>query len=285
MVDRRALSADEVHKFLLEDLGMGDITTDSLVDSSLIAEGAIVCKEDGVIAGLTEASEIFEFLGCTVKLLAKDGEGVTSETLILRVKGSARAILKGERTALNILMRMSGIATATKLAVSEAKEISPNIRLACTRKTAPGLRYFDKRAVELGGGDPHRLRLDDCVLIKTNHLRLCGSLGDTVKRARERASFTKKIEVEIETLDQAVEAVQAGADIIMLDNMKPEDVANVINSLERMGLRKKVLIEASGGVTQGNIKKYASVGVDVISMGSLTHSSRALNMSMTIVRT
>lgn len=285
MVDRVALSAGKVREFLLEDLGMGDITTDSLVDESLVAEGAIVCKEDGVIAGVNEASEIFELLGCTVKPLARDGDGVTSETLIMKVKGSARAMLRGERTALNILMRMSGIATATKMAVSEARKINPKVRIAGTRKTAPGLRYFDKRAVELGGGDPHRLRLDDCVLIKDNHLRLCSSLADAVKRARERVSFTKKIEVEVETLDQAVEAVQAGADIIMLDNMKPEDIAHVVNSLEGMGLRKKVLIEASGGITQGNIKKYASVGVDVISMGSLTHSSRALNMSMTVVRT
>jgi nicotinate-nucleotide pyrophosphorylase (carboxylating) len=281
----KGLFSDKIREFLLEDLGMGDITTASLIEESLVAEGTIICKEDGVIAGVEEASEIFEALGCSTDALVKDGDSVSSGTSVLIVRGLARAVLEGERTALNILMRMSGIATSTKLALSEARKVNPVVRVSATRKTAPGLRYFDKKAVELGGGDTHRLRLDDCVLIKNNHLILFGLVTDAIKAARERVSFTKKIEVEIETADQAVEAAQAGADIIMLDNIKPEDISRVVNSLERKGLRKKVLLEASGEITQGNIKKYASVGVDVISMGSLTHSAKALDLNMTITST
>lgn len=273
-----------MREFLFEDLGFGDITTDSVIDSNIKVDARVVCREKAVIAGLEEASKVFKILGCTVKLLVKDGSKVESGKPVLHVTGPGEAILKGERTALNILMRMSGIATATNKALSKAKTVNPRIRVACTRKTAPGLRYFDKRGVELGGGDTHRLRLDDCVLIKDNHLRVVGTVKEAIKIAKERVSFTKKIEVEVEDVDQAIEAAEAEADIVMLDNMTPQEILQIIEELEKRELRKKILIEASGGVNLKNVKEYAKTGVDILSMGSLTHSLKAINLNLEIFK-
>lgn len=283
IVENNVLLEDKIKIFLSEDFEFEDITTNSVVDEESTAKAIIICKEDGIIAGLEEASAVFNLLGCRTEPKVRDGTAVKLGTHILGIKGSTRSILKGERTALNILTRMSGIATATWKAQSEAKIANSKVRVAATRKTAPGLRYFDKKAVKLGGGDTHRFRLDDCVLIKNNHLIIVGSITEAVKRARERVSFTKKIEVEVETLKQAIEAAESGADIIMLDNMGPEDICKAIRELENKGLRAGVLIEASGGVTERNIKQYASTGVDIISLGSLTHSSKAIDMSLKIM--
>jgi len=232
---------------------------------------------------LEEASKVFTILGCTVKLLKEDGASVEAGTPVMQISGPGKAILKGERTALNILMRMSGISTATQKALAEARKVSQRVRVACTRKTAPGLSYFDKKAVELGGGDTHRFHLDDCVLIKDNHLKLVGSVKEAVKRAKKRTSFTKKVEVETENLNQAMEAAEAGADIIMLDNMQPGEILRVLKELERKKLREKVLVEASGGITEENIKEYAKTGVDILSMGALTHSIRAIDVNLKVI--
>ena len=178
---------------------------------------------------------------------------------------------------------MSGVATATADLVSIAKrDGTAHARIACTRKTLPGLRYFEKRAVELGGGDTHRLRTDDAVLIKDNHLTLVGTIQESVRKARERVSFTKKIEVEATTPGQAVEAAQAGADIVLLDNMTQEDVQKSMDLLKARHLRDQVIVEASGGITIENIGSYAKAGVDVVSVGAITHSARAIDMSMEI---
>ncbi len=283
MTRNEILIDEKVRGFLLEDIGFGDITTDSIISDDLQTEATVFCKEDAVVAGLKEASKVFTILGCTVKLLKKDGASVEAETPIMQISGAGKAILKGERTALNILMRMSGIATATQKMLAEARKVSSRVRVACTRKTAPGLRWFDKRAVELGGGDTHRFRLDDCILIKDNHLKLVGSVKEAVKRAKERGSFTKKVEVEVETLNQALEAAEAGADIVMLDNMQPEEISRVLKELERKKLREKILVEASGGITEENIKEYAKTGVDILSMGALTHSICAINMNLKVM--
>jgi nicotinate-nucleotide pyrophosphorylase (carboxylating) len=176
---------------------------------------------------------------------------------------------------------MSGVATATADLVSIAKKESRGkVRIACTRKTLPGLRYFEKRAVELGGGDTHRLRLDDAVLIKDNHLELAGSVGACVRKAKERVSFTKKVEVEVTTADQAVEAAQAGADIVLMDNMTPKEVGISMTLLMSKGLRDRVRVEASGGIRRENLASYAKTGVDVISVGAITHSARAIDISL-----
>jgi len=215
------LTEERIREFIREDIGYGDITSAALLEGRRQVRARILFREEGIAAGLEEAAAVFALLGCTVKLLEEDGARVASGSIVMEVRGPAEAVLAGERTALNLLGRMSGIATAVAAAASRAARANPGVRVAATRKTAPGLRDLDKRAVELGGGDTHRLRLDDCVLIKDNHLRLGLRVGEAVARARRRASFTKKIEVEVQTLDQAAEAAEAGADIIMFDNMPP----------------------------------------------------------------
>jgi nicotinate-nucleotide pyrophosphorylase (carboxylating) len=281
-MENKLLLEYKIREFLAEDLGFGDVTTDVLIDDDSIAEAEIIFKKGGVLAGIEEASTVFEVLGCKTKILLNDGDKATPQTAVLKIEGSERAILKGERVALNLLMRMSGIATATNKALSSAREFNPKIRVAATRKTTPGFRYFEKKAVKIGGGDTHRLRLDDCVLIKDNHLKLMPSINEAVRRALDSVSFTKKIEVEVESSSQAIEAVEAGADIVMLDNMKPEEIQITLRELEKRGIREKTLIEASGGITVENIVDYAKIGVDIISLGSLTHSVQALDVSLRI---
>ncbi len=266
---------------MAEDIGYGDITTNALIDPKQKAEGRVVCKESVVVAGIEEALVILELAGCQGTAAARDGDRVKAGTMILSARGPARALLAVERTLLNILAHMSGVATATADLVSIAKKESRGkVRVACTRKTLPGLRYFEKRAVELGGGDTHRLRLDDAVLIKDNHLELAGSVGACVRKAKERVSFTKKVEVEVTTAEEAVEAAQAGGDIVLLDNMTPKEVGGCLTLLMRRGLRDRVLVEASGGIRKENLASYAKTGVDVISVGAITHSASAIDMSL-----
>ena len=271
---------ETLEKFLDEDLGHGDITTDALVDSKLRATGQVVCKERAIIAGLSESIILLKLLGCEGKSKFRDGQEVPAGTIILEADGSGSSLLKVERVLLNMLSHMSGVATATAELVGIAKKNGSSARIACTRKTLPGLRYFEKRAVELGGGDTHRLRLDDAVLIKDNHLELAGSITESVRKAKAKVSFTKKIEVEATSPDQAVEAGLAGADIILLDNMTPQDVKKSLNLLEAKKLRVHLLTEVSGGITRENLLSYVKTGVDVISVGSITHSAKAIDMSL-----
>src|SRR2546425_2444244 len=274
------LIEETLEKFLDEDIGHGDITTDALVDSRTKATGQVVCKERAVIAGLSESIILLKLLDCQGKSRVRDGQEVPAGTVILEVNGSGSSLLKVERVLLNLLSHMSGVATATSELVSIAMKNGSSARIACTRKTLPGLRYFEKRAVELGGGDTHRLRLDDAVLIKDNHLELAGSVGVCVRKAKERVSFTKKVEVEVTTAEEAVEAAQAGADIVLLDNMTPKEVGGCLTLLMRRGLRDRVLVEASGGIRKENLASYAKTGVDVISVGAITHSASAIDMSL-----
>ncbi len=274
------LIEETLEKFLDEDIGHGDITTDALVDSRVKATGHVICKERAVIAGLSESIILLKLLGCEGKSQIRDGQEVPAGTIILRVDGSGSSLLKVERVLLNLLSHMSGVATATAELASIAKKGGSSTRIACTRKTLPGLRYFEKRAVELGGGDTHRLRLDDAVLIKDNHLALAGSITESVKKAKAKVSFTKKIEVEATRPDQAVEAALAGADIVLLDNMTPQDVKKSLNLLEAKKLRDHLLVEASGGITRENLASYVKTGVDVVSVGSITHSAKAIDMSL-----
>jgi nicotinate-nucleotide pyrophosphorylase (carboxylating) len=279
----RLVVENAIRSFLAEDLGYGDITTNVLVDSEHRGEGRVVCRENAVIAGIEEALVLVELAGCRGSARAHDGDRVKAGTTILSVRGPARALLGVERTLLNLLSHMSGVATSTAELVLIAKKQSPGkIRIACTRKTLPGLRYFEKRAVGLGSGDTHRLRLDDAVLIKDNHLELVGSITRSVRRAKEMASFTKKVEVEVTTPEQAVEAAQAGADIVLLDNMTAKKVERSVSLLKSKNLRDRVLVEASGGIRKENLASYAKTGVDVISVGAITHSAPAINMSLEI---
>ncbi len=274
------LIEETLKKFLDEDIGHGDITTDALVDSRTKATGQAVCKERAVIAGLSESIILLKLLGCEGKSKVRDGQEVPAGTIILEVNGYGSSLLKVERVLLNLLSHMSGVATATAELVSIARKNGSSVRIACTRKTLPGLRYFEKRAVELGGGDTHRLRLDDAVLIKDNHLELAGSITGAVRKAKAKVSFTKKIEVEATSPNQAVEAAHAGADIVLLDNMRPQEVKKSLDLLEAKKLRGGILVEVSGGITRDNLANYVKTGVDVISVGSITHSAKAIDMSL-----
>src|SRR5712691_4547828 len=278
------LIEDALRRFLDEDIGHGDITTDALVDPGAKATGHVVCKERAVIAGLSESIILLKLVDCEGKSKVRDGQQVPAGTIILEVKGSGSALLKVERVLLNLLSHMSGVATATAELVNIAKKNGGSTRIACTRKTLPGLRYFEKRAVELAGGDTHRLRLDDAVLIKDNHLALAGSITETVRRAKAKVSFTKKVEVEATTPDQAVEAAHAEADIVLLDNMTPSEVKKSVNLLEAKNLRDHLLVEVSGGITRENLASYIKTGVDVISVGAITHSAKAIDMSLELHR-
>jgi nicotinate-nucleotide pyrophosphorylase (carboxylating) len=279
----RSVVEDAVRSFLAEDIGYGDITTNALIDSKQEAEGRVVCQERAIVAGIEEALFLLELTGSQGTAKARDGERVKAGTMILSALGPARALLGVERTLLNLLAHMSGVATATADLVSIAnRESRGKVRIACTRKTLPGLRYFEKRAVKLGGGDMHRLRLDDAVLIKDNHLELAGSVGECVRKAKEKVSFTKKVEVEVTNPDQAMEAAKAGADIILLDNMTPREVERSVAMLKTENLRDQVLLEASGGIRKENLASYLSTGVDVISIGAITHSAPAIDLSMAI---
>ncbi len=268
-------------KFLEEDIGKGDITSEIVPDD--VVKAKIVCKEKAVIAGLYEAGLLFEIVKCKAESLVKEGSLVRPKTTIMNVQGSSRSILSAERTVMNVLMRMSGIATETKKFVDEVKRVNSNVKIACTRKTAPGFRVFDKRAVKVGGGETHRMRLDDMVLIKDNHLAMVDSVSKAVRLAKHLHGYKGKIEVEVRSLREAIEAIDAGADIIMLDNLTAGHVRSIVKELSSKGLRNKVTIEVSGGITHKNVREYAAADIDVISIGSITHSVKAIDMSLEII--
>src|SRR5918997_253990 len=267
--------------FLQEDVGACDITSDNIIPADLEATAEIVCKSRfAIVCGLEEASMIFDMCGCKSQILVKDGSKVRKGMVVMNVSGYARAILKAERTVLNLLMRMSGIATETR----HMGELAKGITILATRKTAPGLRYFDKKAVVLGGGATHRMRLDDMVLIKDNHLVLASDLAKCIRLARKNVGSSIKVECEAGTKKEALAAVAAEADTVMLDNFTPRQAEETINQIRRMGLRKKVEIELSGGINQHNIRHYSRSRPDFISLGYITHSSRAIDFSLKIMK-
>jgi len=272
-------------EFLKEDIGFGDITTDAVVPANTKARAEIIVKEPAVVAGIPEARTLFQMLGLGFSAMIEDGKKVSSGTSVAIVEGNARAILAAERVVLNILMRMSGIATETRRLVEKVRDAGLDVRVAATRKTAPGLRYLDKRAVSIGGGDPHRFRLDDAIIVKDNHIEIAGGVEEAVGRVRSAASFSKKAEVEAKTMCQAVDAAKLGADIIMLDNMTAEEVEKTLKRLGDLELRDRVLIEISGRVIEDNLLDYAKLRPDVVSLGSLTHSARAIDISLEVTET
>jgi len=280
----RKILKEKISKFLEEDLGQGDITTLLTVPSGTIVEAEIVAKESAVIAGIEEILTLLESFGFQVRVLVSDGSRVDGKATVLKIVGDARTLLSIERTLLNLLTRMSGIATATSRLIEKVRRAGYKTRIACTRKVAPGLLYFDKRAVMLGGGDTHRLHLDDLVIVKDNHLMVVGDVGEAVKSVGEAVSFSKKIEIEVSTEGEALEAAKAGADIVMLDNFSPQQIKNTIVLLDREGLRSKVLIEASGGINEQNVLEFAATGVDILSLGEITDSVKALDMSLEVVK-
>ena len=270
--------------FLREDIGRGDITSNSVLKPNLLASSTILCKdsEQAVVAGLREVGIVFDLCKCSCTALVDEGSMVSRGNEVMRIKGRARDILKAERTALNLLMRMSGIATETKKFVEVVKKISKDIEIAGTRKTAPGLRSFDKKAIKIGGGRTHRNSLDEMVLIKDNHLVLTGSIGESISSAKKLVGNNIKVECEVTDLQSAIEAINFGADVIMLDNFSPQEVENANRVLKELGLRQKCLLEISGGISLANVSQFAKSNPDIISVGSLTHSVKSVDFSLEV---
>ena len=267
-------SKKQLSQFLAEDVGRGDITSSLLPKKRISVK--IISREDAILAGVTYAKEIFKLKGCRSRILKKDGSRIKPNQTVMVITGNAGSILACERTALNLLTRMSGIATQTNALV---KKIPKRTKLYATRKTAPGLRYFDKEAVEIGGGKRHRLALDEMVMIKDNHIAVENSLLSLIEKAKKRY---KKFEVEVENTADAVLAAKEGATIIMLDNFTPAQIKKTIQTLKNQKLRNSVILEASGGINSKNISKYGQTGVDIISVGSITNSVKGIDMSLEI---
>ncbi|MCK5024062.1 MAG: carboxylating nicotinate-nucleotide diphosphorylase [Thermoplasmata archaeon] len=266
----------EPHEYLVEDLlDIGDITSQALISDEKI-EAHIIAKENCVVAGMSVASQIFEKEGIEVQILINDGETVIDGKPVMVLQGSAAAILKTERLALNFIQRLAGIATITRNLVNICKPLNPNIKIAATRKTTPGLRKFEKDAVEIGGGMRHREGLYDQILIKDNHLKIVGSVSMAVRKARE-SGLSKVIEVEVVNVAGAKEAAQEKADIILLDNMEPNKAKSIAEIIRN--IHPEAIIEISGGINPDNIAGYADFA-DVISLGWLTHSVKAVDFSM-----
>ena len=260
-----------------EDIGIGDITTESTVPPSQKGKGTLVAKSSGIIAGLSVADRAFKRFDSSLvfESIVTDGEEVKAGDCIATVKGSAKSILIVERTVLNFLQRLSGVATLTSEYVAAVSDY--DVRIVDTRKTTPGWRALQKYAVRVGGGNNHRFGLYDAILIKDNHIVAAGGIRDAVKRARLAAPHTTKIEVEVETIEQVYEALDAKADILLLDNMSPSTMSEAVKIVD-----KRALTEASGGITLDQVQAVAATGVDLISVGALTHSAMPMDISLNL---
>ncbi len=266
-------------RFIQEDAPFGDVTSEAVIPEGIRARAVIIAKADGVIAGVEEAKVLFEHFGVKVKVKKRDGEEVKKGDTIVELEGNARSTLLVERTALNVVGRMSGIATEVRKIVEKVRAVNPKVRVAGTRKSL--LKPLDKKAILIGGGEPHRFSLSDAILIKDNHLALV-PLERAIRRAKA-FSLYKVVEVEVESLEDAVKAAKAGANVVMLDNMAPGEIAETLEALKREGLRDRVKIEVSGGITPENIAEYAKLDIDVISLGYLTHSVKNFDVSLEVV--
>ncbi|KJS82063.1 MAG: nicotinate-nucleotide pyrophosphorylase [Peptococcaceae bacterium BICA1-8] len=266
---------EKIADWLKEDMNNGDVTTDSLIDEKLVASGEFIAKENGVIAGLEVMKRVFSILdpGIIIDGRVKDGDRVKKGEVFAVIRGKAKNILKGERLALNLLQRMSGTATETAKYVDSLQGF--NTKLVDTRKTTPGLRILEKYAVRMGGGHNHRFNLSEAVLIKDNHIKASGSIKKAIEMAEKTIPHTMKIEIEVETLEQLEEAINSGADIILLDNMD-------CGTMREAVLRNKgrAILEASGNITHTNVRQIAETSVDIISVGAITHSVKALDISL-----
>jgi len=278
MFDDQIILDSLIRKALEEDLGSGDLTTNATIDPDLKGRASLLARETLVLAGLPVFIKVFRML--SVEIISEDyfedGQVVQEGEKICQITGPANAILKGERTALNFLQRMSGIATLTKTYVDKVG--LQKVRLVDTRKTAPGLRLFDKYAVRMGGGFNHRMGLYDGVLIKDNHISAAGSITNAVDLAKRKVPHTIKVEVEVEDLEALEEAIQAGADVVLLDNMSPHRLKEAVRLSNG-----RVPLEASGGINLKNIEQIAKTGVDIISVGALTHSAKAVDISLEMI--
>lgn len=273
------IAVDEiVRRALLEDIGAGDITTEATVPADKLATAVLLVKEEGVLCGQAVAQAVFRTYdpSLTYEVLVPEGSKVVAGTEVARITGNARSILTAERVALNFLQRMSGIASITRRLSDSIKYY--HARLVETRKTTPGLRILEKYAVRVGGGLNHRYGLHDAILIKDNHIAVAGGVRQAIVAARKVASHTSRVEVEVDTLEQLQEALDGGADIILLDNMDPDTMRKAVEMTAG-----RATLEASGGITAANLEEVARTGVDIISMGALTHSVKSLDISLDII--
>ncbi len=280
----RKILETKLIQLLTDDIGQGDVTSGAVIPAYLNVEAEIIARDSGVVAGIEEASILSEILGLKVTTKVIDGNKIVKNQILMIIAGEAQLILSVERTILNLLSRMSGIATTTTCLVAKLSKAKLKTRLAATRKTVPGLNYFDKKAVLIGGGDPHRMNLADMVLVKDNHITLIGTVQEAVKKAKRNVSFSKKIEVEVTKISDVLDAAKSGADIIMLDNFSPKKVNEAINLIKKEGYYGKILLEVSGGITIENFLTYASTQVDIISLGALTHSVKPLDINLKIIK-
>ena len=267
---------DVLKRFLEEDIGSGDITTELFVPD-IQGNAEIICEEDAVVAGLEEAVQIFELLDAKMELSVKDGSKVKKGTKIAKISGPVKGILTAERTALNIIMKMSGIATATRNILDDCRTINENIVIAGTRKTTPGFRKFEKKAIVLGGGHPHRFGLYDMILIKDNHIQAAGGVAKTMDIAKNSHG---RVEIEVENIDDATIAAENGADIIMIDNSSLKETKAMYDKIK--SINSGILVEISGGITEKTVKNYV-LCADIISIGALTHSVRAVHFSLDLL--
>jgi nicotinate-nucleotide pyrophosphorylase (carboxylating) len=278
----RKILEEKLSQILTQDIGLGDVTASAVIPQNLQVKAEVIAKETGTVAGVEEAVVLAEYVGLKVRANVVDGQEVADKQVLLEISGNAQTILTVERTLLNIMSRMSAIATKTRTLTQKIKAVNPKVKIAATRKSAPGMLYFDKKAVISGGGDAHRLHLDDMVLIKDNHLAIVGNVEKAVQLAKQNASFSKKIEVEVTSKEDAVSASKAGADIIMLDNFSPDQIREAAELLVSEGFLG--VLEVSGGINEQNITDYAKAPVNVISLGALTHSVKALDISLEITK-
>ena len=268
-----------LRSFLHEDAAEKDITSQTLLENTYVT-ARIEAREEMILSGIEECIVLFGLMGVAALPKKQDGEEAEPYEVIMTLHGRVHSILAAERSALNLLGRMSGIASAAHAAGTLAREINDHVQVAGTRKTAPGLRYFDKKAITAGGGLPHRYDLEEAFLIKDTH-RSFLDVGEAVRRCRE--AFPKKvIDCEVESVEDALRAAEAGADTIMFDNMTPEKIAEAISALKAAGLREKVMLEISGGIRAETISAYKGLDIDIISMGALTHSVRCADVSLEI---
>ncbi len=263
---------------LMEDINYYDITTDNLIDEADVSSSRFICKEDGVLCGIEIAKRVFEILDHEIEFtsLKSDSQQICKGEVIAVASGKTRSLLKGERTALNILQRLSGIASKTKRISNSVS--GSGARVVDTRKTTPNLRFLEKYAVKCGGGYNHRYNLSHSVMIKDNHIKACGGIKNSVQKIRDSIGHTEKIEVEVKDQNELIEALESKVDIVMLDNMSPDEVKSCTRICREMD--ERVVIEVSGNIDEGNICEYANAGVDVISIGALTHSFKSLDISM-----
>jgi nicotinate-nucleotide pyrophosphorylase (carboxylating) len=271
----------KLKEFLLEDVHFEDVST-ALIPEGAKGKATFIVKGKGIICGLVEVEVVYGLVGCKVTPLKKEGDAVERGDVVATVTGPVRAILLAERTALNLLMHLSGVATSTRefQDIVEKERGSQHCKIAATRKTMPGLRAMEKRAVAVGGGDTHRWNLDDMVLLKDNHLAYFGDIVDMIRQYRQATSFTKKIEVEVTSVTDAVKAAKAGADIVMLDNMPFDEIKKAIAALEKEKLRDKVVVESSGNVDMSTVAHHARTGVDLISTSAITLRAKPLDISL-----